>query len=183
MSGRPPSLCRTLAVDERMRVPSPAARMRMSSGALWAGEGCCGCLSIGSGSACGGRRRRYRRPDGAGARLLVAGEDDARELLGAVPHLLALVEQVGAHYLGLAAELLFEHVVGEPYLVRALGGVDFGLQGAHAAVVDDHEVELYLGRVRLDDLDVAARRVAVGLARLGHQVADEDFDRRGGADT
>src|ERR1051325_7590755 len=93
MSGRPPSLCRTFAVEERMRVPRPAASISMSSGELpacW--EGCCCGLSICS-SARGGRGYGTR------ARLLVAGEYYPRELLRAVPDLLALVEQVRAHYL------------------------------------------------------------------------------------
>src|SRR5215210_5494688 len=151
MSGRPPRRCKTFAVDERMRVPRPAARIRMSSGGLCGCEGCCcGCLSIESLLACGGRRRT----GGARPRLLVTGEDNARQLLGAVPNLLALVQKVCAHDLGLAAELLFEFVVGEPDLVRALGGVRLGLHRADAPVVDDDEVELDLGRVRLDDLDV-----------------------------
>src|SRR5215213_662754 len=171
MSGRPPSRCSTFAVEERMRVPRPAASISMSSGELPACvEGCCCGLSIGS-SARGGRG------DGPRARLLVAGEYDLRELFGAVPDLLALVEQVGAHDLRLRAELLLEEVVCEPYLSRALRGVGRGLFGADVTVVDYHEVEPDLGRVRLDDLHVLARGVAVGLARLRHQVADENLDR------
>src|SRR5689334_8664894 len=119
MSGRPPSLCKTFAVEERMRVPSPAASMSMSSGADWPCEGCGVCLSMCS-------LVRYGN-GGARASLLVAGEDDARELEGAVSHLLALVEQVGADDLGLVAELLFELVVCEPDLARALCGVALGL--------------------------------------------------------
>src|SRR4030095_4444878 len=65
----------------------------------------------------------------------------------------------------------------EPYLSRALGRVGRGLLGADVSVVDDHEVEIYLGRGRTDDLHVPARRVAAGLARLRHQVADENLDR------
>src|SRR5437764_9852257 len=116
MSGRPPNLCRTFAVDERMRVPSPAARINMSSGGLTGCEGCCGCLSIVA-SARGGHDAS------AGARLFIASEDDAREFVGAVPHLLSLVEQVGAHDLGLIAELFFEQVVAQTNLMSALGGV------------------------------------------------------------
>src|SRR5947207_5672542 len=174
MSGRPPSLCRTFAVDERMRVPSPAASMSMSSGGLPGCEGCCGCLSIVA-SARGGH-------DGARARLFVTREDDAGEFLRTVPNLVALVEQVRAHDLGLVAELLFEQVVGQTDLARALRGVSLRLLGADGPVVDDDEVELDFGRVAADDCEVAARSVAVGLARLRHQVADENLDRRGLSD-
>src|SRR5256714_15236840 len=170
MSGRPPSLCRTFAVDERMRVPSPAASMSMSSGGLPGCEGCCGCLSIVA-SARGGH-------NGARARLFVTREDDAGEFLRTVPNLLALVEQVGAHYLYLVAELLFEQVVGQPDLARALRRVSLRLFGADGPFVDDDEVELDFGRVAADDFQMLARRIAVRLARPRHQVADENLDRR-----
>src|SRR5947209_18686120 len=114
MSGRPPNLCRTFAVDERIRVPSPAARINISSGGLTGCEGCCGCLSIVA-SARGGHDAS------ALARLFVTGEDDAREFVGTVPHLLPLVEQVGAHDLGPVAELLFAPVIAQTKLIRALG--------------------------------------------------------------
>src|SRR5437588_4591940 len=129
MSGRPPSLCRTFAVDERMRVPRPAASMSMSSGELPGCEGCCGCLSIVASARDG--------QGGARARLFVRREYDAGELLRTVPNLLALVEQVGAHDLGLVAEVLFEKVVGQPDVVRAFRGVSLRLFGADGPFVDD----------------------------------------------
>src|SRR2546421_22613 len=170
MSGRPPSLCRTFAVDERMRVPSPAARISMSSGEVPGCVGCCGCLSIVA-SARGGH-------DVARARLFVTREDDAGEFLRTVPNLLALVEQVCAHDLYLVAELFFEQVIGQPDLARTLGGVSLRLFGADGPFVDDDEVELDFGRVAADDFQMLARRVAVGLARLRHQIADDNLDRR-----
>src|SRR5256885_4893999 len=102
MSGRPPSWCKTLAVCERIRVPSPAARTSTSSGA-WVSCGFdCVCLSMFSELEDGVR---------ADARLFAAGDNHTRQFFGTVAHLLAFIQKVCANNLRLIAEFRFEPVV------------------------------------------------------------------------
>src|SRR5205085_10120931 len=90
--------------------------------------------------------------------------------------LFTVLEQVRAHDLRRLIEYIFNRVI-DPDLVSAFGGVEFGLFPVDAAVVDDYEVEMYFGRVLLDRCEVRSRCVAVSLARLRHQVVDENLRR------
>src|SRR5947209_15075771 len=157
-----------------MRVPRPAARMSTSSGAvaLLAGGVCPSCAFV----ACLSINLSARRAGQELARarsLFVAGDDQARQFVGAVPDFLLFIEQVCAHDLSLRAELFFEFMIGQTDLPRALGGVTLRLLGADRAVVDQHVVELDLRRVLAHGFEMLPRSVAVGLARLGHPVADK----------
>src|SRR4051812_5156380 len=140
ISGRPPSLCSTLAVRERIRVPNPAASINTSSGAGVSCKVICGCFSIECKTLDG--ERLFSTP-----LLRAAGDDHARQLLGIVTDFLALVQQVCPHDLGFTAKGLFQQVVLHAYLVCAVGAVARGLLLCDRTIVGDDVIEADLRRV------------------------------------
>src|SRR5918912_2221191 len=99
-----------------------------------------------------------------------------------MPDLLAFIQKVCAHDLGLVTILFFEQVVLKTDLMRASRSIKRRLFFADRMIVDDDVIESDLRRVPLDDLKMLARRIAVRLSGLRHQVADENTDGARAAD-
>src|SRR6185503_278605 len=142
ISGKPPSSCRTFARFDFIRVPRPAAMIRMFSGfddvVFSDKENLSHC------------NRRYR--------LFPTVEHDLSEPSGVVSHFFAVVQQVGADDLRPLIYCVIERTC-DADLVSTFSGVKLSLLFADSAVVDDNKIEVNLRRVLLDRLEVLSRAV------------------------
>src|SRR4051794_37308326 len=161
INGAPPISCSTLARFDFILVPRPAAMIktfRDPDDVLW--------LDI----------LRKILNDDRGECLFAAVQHNLRKTIRIVPDLFAVVQQISADDLGRLIERVVYRIV-DTDLMGALGGIAFRLFGADASIVYDHEIEMNLRGVMLDRLEVFPGVVAVSLARLSHQVVDEDLRR------
>src|SRR5713226_3181998 len=112
------------------------------------------------------------------------GPSGSEERRLGLPHLLH-DHPCQLHGLVVGGDARVDDVGGQEAYVPVPGRIlgledDLGLApGGQAAVVgvDDHDVEEVAADVLVDDPQVVADRVALGLARLLGNVADEDLDR------
>ena len=110
-----------------------------------------------------------------GWRLFATIEHTLRQAIRVVAHLFTVVQQVCTNDLRGRIRSVVDVVVVNTDLIRAFSRVKFSLFLTNTSIVYDHIIEMNLGRVLLDRLEMLARAVAVSLTGLCHQVIDEDL--------
>src|SRR5947208_1439884 len=134
MMGRPPSLCRTLARRDFMRVPRPAARIRTSrlaSNPVFSVI-CSSMASIRKLELCANKTLRTCSSG--------AFHDDASQAVRVVTHHFAPVQKIGADDFSVSinnSEVIFV----QADLISAVGAIYLSLLRANRAIIHHHIIE------------------------------------------
>src|SRR5687767_13324704 len=119
----------------------------------------------------GGRQRgifRHELSGDNGLGLLAAREHDISQHIGIVTDFLTFFEQIGSHDLSRTIQDGVQGVVIQANLASTLKRISFGLLGGDLLVVYDNKVEMYLGRVVPDSLEMLPGSVVISFTGLRH---------------
>src|SRR6266850_576052 len=87
--------------------------------------------------------------------------------------LFAFIEKIRSYDLGSSIKNFINRIFIDANLLRSLSGIAMNLFVANRSIVNDDKIKMDLRSVALHDLEMFARGVPIGLAGLGHQIADE----------
>src|SRR6476661_9514137 len=171
ISGRPSRRCSTFARSDRIRVPSPAARINTSIGFR---SVCVSVINKILPQITRYAERMYKYLLSLIFRAVFKYE--AGEAYRIVPDLETGIEQRAVDYPGTGNVVFVDRPVNAD-LFRTFVDICGGLARTDGVAVDEDIVEFQLRRIFANYLDVPPGRHTVRFARLRHQIADHDLDR------